>query len=130
MDNFKIRWPRSPAARARSAVLADRRLVLARNGGDGCWAGYADRPAVSRTSAAGDSKAIRSARGFMPVHVDRLGRRCSSTASSWASAPGRPSCRKLGWVGDQIDKVICHQVGAGHRETILKRWASTPTKEF
>ena len=27
--------------------------------------------------------------------------------------------RKLGWVKGQIDKVICHQVGATHRETML-----------
>jgi 3-oxoacyl-[acyl-carrier-protein] synthase-3 len=28
--------------------------------------------------------------------------------------------RKLGWVKGQIDKVICHQVGAAHRETMLQ----------
>jgi 3-oxoacyl-[acyl-carrier-protein] synthase III len=27
--------------------------------------------------------------------------------------------RKVGWVKGQIDKVICHQVGAAHRDTIL-----------
>jgi 3-oxoacyl-[acyl-carrier-protein] synthase-3 len=38
--------------------------------------------------------------------------------------------RKLGWVGDQIDKVICHQVGSGHRETILRTLGIAPEKEF
>jgi 3-oxoacyl-[acyl-carrier-protein] synthase-3 len=27
---------------------------------------------------------------------------------------------RLGWGRDQVDKVICHQVGAGHREAILE----------
>jgi len=38
--------------------------------------------------------------------------------------------RKLGWVNDQIDKVICHQVGSGHRETILKALGIAAEKEF
>lgn len=38
--------------------------------------------------------------------------------------------RKLGWMGDQIDKVICHQVGSGHRETILKTLGIAEEKEF
>ncbi len=38
--------------------------------------------------------------------------------------------RKLGWVGDRIDKVICHQVGAGHRDTILKTLGIDAEKEF
>ena len=27
---------------------------------------------------------------------------------------------RLGWTGGQVDKVICHQVGSAHRDTILK----------
>ena len=38
--------------------------------------------------------------------------------------------RKLGWVGDQIDKVICHQVGSGHRDTILNTLGIDKAKEF
>jgi 3-oxoacyl-[acyl-carrier-protein] synthase-3 len=38
--------------------------------------------------------------------------------------------RKLGWMKDQIDKVICHQVGAGHRETILQALGIATEKEF
>jgi 3-oxoacyl-[acyl-carrier-protein] synthase-3 len=36
----------------------------------------------------------------------------------------------LGWVRDQVDKVICHQVGAGHQETILKTLGIAREKEF
>ncbi len=32
----------------------------------------------------------------------------------------RDFSRRLGWVDGQVDKVICHQVGSSHRETILK----------
>jgi 3-oxoacyl-[acyl-carrier-protein] synthase-3 len=38
--------------------------------------------------------------------------------------------RKVGWVRDQIDKVITHQVGSGHRETILKTLGISEEKEF
>ena len=38
--------------------------------------------------------------------------------------------RKLGWVCEQIDKVICHQVGSGHQQTILKTLGIAREKEF
>jgi len=43
-------------------------------------------------------------------------------AFAWAPAtsPWDTTEVELGWVNDQIDKVICHQVGSGHRETILQ----------
>jgi 3-oxoacyl-[acyl-carrier-protein] synthase III len=37
---------------------------------------------------------------------------------------------KIGWAVEQIDKVICHQVGAGHREAILKSLQIPAEKEF
>lgn len=37
---------------------------------------------------------------------------------------------RVGWVKDQIDKVICHQVGAGHREAILKTLGIPMEKDF
>ena len=37
---------------------------------------------------------------------------------------------KMGWARDQVDKVICHQVGAGHRATILKELGIDPNKDF
>lgn len=37
---------------------------------------------------------------------------------------------KLGWANDQIDKVICHQVGAIHRDTVLKALGISPEKDF
>jgi 3-oxoacyl-[acyl-carrier-protein] synthase-3 len=36
----------------------------------------------------------------------------------------------LGWKTDQLDKVICHQVGAGHRDAMLKALGIPPEKEF
>jgi acyl-CoA:acyl-CoA alkyltransferase len=38
--------------------------------------------------------------------------------------------RKLGWMKDQIDKVICHQVGSGHRDTVLKALGIAEEKDF
>jgi 3-oxoacyl-[acyl-carrier-protein] synthase-3 len=38
--------------------------------------------------------------------------------------------RKLGWMNDQIDKVICHQVGSSHRDAILKSLDIPPEKDF
>jgi acyl-CoA:acyl-CoA alkyltransferase len=37
---------------------------------------------------------------------------------------------KLGWAREQIDKVICHQVGSGHRDTILKELGIPIEKDF
>jgi 3-oxoacyl-[acyl-carrier-protein] synthase-3 len=37
---------------------------------------------------------------------------------------------KMGWARDQVDKVICHQVGEGHRDTILKELGIAPEKDF
>lgn len=37
---------------------------------------------------------------------------------------------KIEWGVDQIDKVICHQVGAGHRDAILKMLNIPAEKEF
>ncbi len=46
-------------------------------------------------------------------------------ARTWAAF-----LRQLGWPGDGIDKVICHQVGSGHRDTILKTLGVPASKEF
>ena len=37
---------------------------------------------------------------------------------------------KVGWGVEQIEKVICHQVGAGHRDAILRTLNISPEKEF
>jgi 3-oxoacyl-[acyl-carrier-protein] synthase-3 len=38
--------------------------------------------------------------------------------------------RRLGWRADQVDKVICHQVGAAHQETILRTLGIAEEKQF
>ena len=38
--------------------------------------------------------------------------------------------RKLGWLSDHVDKVICHQVGTGHRDTILQMLGLEAAKTF
>jgi len=37
---------------------------------------------------------------------------------------------ELGWQAGQVDRVICHQVGSSHQETILKRLGIPPEKDF
>jgi 3-oxoacyl-[acyl-carrier-protein] synthase-3 len=37
---------------------------------------------------------------------------------------------KFDWRPEQLDKVICHQVGAGHREALLKAIGVSPEKDF
>jgi acyl-CoA:acyl-CoA alkyltransferase len=44
---------------------------------------------------------------------------------TWGTFLGR-----MGWARDQVDKVICHQVGEGHRDTILKELGIAPEKDF
>ncbi len=38
--------------------------------------------------------------------------------------------RKLGWMKDQIDKVVCHQVGSGHHDAILHSLGIDREKDF
>jgi 3-oxoacyl-[acyl-carrier-protein] synthase-3 len=38
--------------------------------------------------------------------------------------------RKIGWVKEQIDKVICHQVGSSHRDAILQMLGIGVEKDF
>ncbi len=38
--------------------------------------------------------------------------------------------QKLEWAPEQVDKVICHQVGSAHRDTILKTLNISDTKDF
>lgn len=38
--------------------------------------------------------------------------------------------RELDWPADSIDRVVCHQVGSGHRETILRTLGIDEAKEF
>jgi 3-oxoacyl-[acyl-carrier-protein] synthase-3 len=37
---------------------------------------------------------------------------------------------RLGWAADAVDKVICHQVGASHRDSILQTLGIAAEKEF
>ncbi len=37
---------------------------------------------------------------------------------------------RVGWAGDMVDKIICHQVGASHRDLILKTLGISPHKEY
>jgi 3-oxoacyl-[acyl-carrier-protein] synthase-3 len=37
---------------------------------------------------------------------------------------------RLGWANDMVDKVICHQVGATHRDSILKALGISRDKEY
>lgn len=36
----------------------------------------------------------------------------------------------LGWTADQVQKTICHQVGAPHREAMLQLFGISPEKDF
>jgi 3-oxoacyl-[acyl-carrier-protein] synthase III len=36
----------------------------------------------------------------------------------------------LGWAREQVDKVICHQVGSGHRDTVLRELGIAPERDF
>ena len=42
----------------------------------------------------------------------------------------RDFSRHLGWVDGQVDKVICHQIGASHQETMLKTLGIPLSKDF
>lgn len=63
---------------------------------------------------------------FMETHAgDVLKHGVDLGMKTWASFLG-----KLGWAKDRIDKVICHQVGAGHREAVLRGFGIPEEKDF
>ncbi len=63
---------------------------------------------------------------FMETHAgDVLKHGVDLGLKTWASFLG-----KLGWAKERIDKFICHQVGAGHREAVLKGFGIPEDKEF
>ena len=37
---------------------------------------------------------------------------------------------EMGWSVDQVDRVICHQVGSGHRDTVLGALGIDPARDF
>jgi 3-oxoacyl-[acyl-carrier-protein] synthase-3 len=36
----------------------------------------------------------------------------------------------MGWSGPEVDRVICHQIGASHRDTMLRSLGIPVSKEF
>jgi acyl-CoA:acyl-CoA alkyltransferase len=63
---------------------------------------------------------------FMETHAgDVLKFGVDLGTKTWGSFLG-----KLGWAKEAIDKVICHQVGAGHREAVLRGFGISPDKDF
>lgn len=37
---------------------------------------------------------------------------------------------QMGWAADDVDRVICHQVGTAHRDKILRSIGVVPEKDF
>ena len=63
-------------------------------------------------------------------HVSPIPSRFCDMASISACERGRRSCRRLGWARSTVDKIICHQVGSGHRDSILKTLGISPDKDY
>jgi 3-oxoacyl-[acyl-carrier-protein] synthase-3 len=63
---------------------------------------------------------------FMETHAgDVLKFGVDLGLKTWGSFLG-----KLGWAKERVDKIICHQVGAGHREAVLKGFGIPEEKDF
>ena len=131
MDFFKRSLATLTGGSGAVAVLAHRRLVLGIEGPEAAGRREPDRPAVPRALPLGH-------RG------DRAGRSGVTTISSPSTDAAavlthgvelgkqtwRAFLRRLGWADGQVDKVICHQVGSSHRETILKSLGIPESKDF
>ena len=102
-----------------------------------CWAARPRRrrnftpyaAGASRAAALGDvlsEKVLHAARQFMStdsVAVLKFG--VDLGLRTW-----KAFLTRLGWNAESIDKVICHQVGAGHRDSILKTLGIARDKEY
>lgn len=75
---------------------------------------------------------------FAAGHMLNLARQFMSTDSVSVLRHGvdlgirnwRAFLGKLGWASDRIDKVICHQVGTPHRDTVLKALGIDHAKDY
>ena len=115
----------------RSLATLDRRL-----GGGRRFAHRRLVVGIEGSAAAGRRKPVRAAAsralplGHRGNRAGRSGRYHQFTSTDAASVlthgvelgkqTWRDFSRRLGWANDQVDKVICHQVGSSHRETILR----------
>lgn len=84
---------------------------------------------LTTAAALGDAigeKVLTTARQFMStdsVAVLRYG--VDLGRNTW-----RAFLTRLGWAPEQVDKIICHQVGTAHRDTILATLGIAAEKEF
>lgn len=63
---------------------------------------------------------------FMETHAgDVLKHGVDLGTKTWAAF-----LAKMGWAKERIDKVICHQVGAGHRDAVLKGFGLAGDQDF
>jgi 3-oxoacyl-[acyl-carrier-protein] synthase-3 len=75
---------------------------------------------------------------FAPTGDPHAFRQFTATDSAAVLAHGvelgvqtwRAFLQELDWSADEVDKVICHQVGASHRDSILRRLGMPDSKDF
>jgi acyl-CoA:acyl-CoA alkyltransferase len=82
-----------------------------------CRWGLADAPTLHRPDALPQSMYTDAA--AVLEHGVKLG------IATWDDFLGQ-----MDWGADDVDRVICHQVGAPHRDTILKSIGISPEKDF
>ena len=113
MDFFKLSLATLTGGSGAVAVLLTDGSLSASKGRQAAGRRQAGLPAVSRALPLGHrgDRARRSG-SLSSVHRRPTRRRCSPTASSWASRPGGTSRGVSAGSADQVDKVICHQVGS------------------
>jgi len=94
-----------------------------------CRWGYAPAAALdfaAQAPAFAADQVLNLARQFMSTDsVSVLKHGVDLGLRTWRSFLG-----KLGWASDRIDKVICHQVGTPHRDTVLKALGIDHAKDY
>ena len=65
-----------------------------------------------------------------PVHLDRRGVRAHPRRRAGQPDLAGLLAQSSAGIDDQVDKVICHQVGSSHRETILRSLGIPESKDF
>ena len=131
MDFFKRSLATLTGGSGAVAVLLDRRLVLGIEGAEAAGWGEPDCSAVSRALPLGH-RGDRSGRSgsLSSVHRDRRGGRAHARRRAGQADLASISRGDSAGSTDQVDKVICHQVGSSHRETILRSLGIPESKRF
>ena len=131
MDFFKLSLATLTGGSGAAAVLLTDGSFAGPRASASSSAASGGRHPSSMTSADGGSRRPgRTGRGHFHQFTATDAAAVLSHGVELGTQTWRAFLQELGWPADAVDKVICHQVGTSHRDTILKLLGIPEAKDF